>query len=76
MAKTIGDTLALGQSHANIDYYYGPYTTKEEACAKVKAARGLGLTVGIYQFKEDNMSLWKILEDIVTGKIRYEIEIK
>ena len=29
-----------------------------------------------YQFKEDNMSIWKILEDIVTGKIRYEIEIK
>lgn len=29
-----------------------------------------------YEFTEDNMSIRKILEDIITGKIRYEIEIK
>ena len=29
-----------------------------------------------YEFKEENLSIWKILDDIITGKIRYEIEIK
>ncbi len=29
-----------------------------------------------YEFKEDNRSILKILEDIITGKITYEIEIK
>ena len=29
-----------------------------------------------YEFKEDNKSILKILEDIITGKITYEIEIK
>lgn len=28
-----------------------------------------------YEFKEDNMSIWKILEDILIGKIKYEIDI-
>ena len=29
-----------------------------------------------YEFRERNMSICKILEDIITGKIKYEIEIK
>ena len=29
-----------------------------------------------YEFKEENISILKILEDIITGKIRYEIDIK
>ena len=29
-----------------------------------------------YELKDDLMSIWKILEDIITGKISYEIDIK
>ena len=29
-----------------------------------------------YEFRDYNMTMWKILEDIITGKIRYEIDIK
>ena len=54
MAGIIGDVLALSKSHSNLDYYYGPYTTLEETYSRVpKKIRGLGLTIGIYQFKED-----------------------
>ena len=29
-----------------------------------------------YEFEEENWSVWKILEDIITGKITYEIDMK
>jgi len=43
------NTLALNGKHSDIDYYYGPYTTLEEAYIGVPHdVRGLGLTVGVY----------------------------
>ena len=47
--------LKLQGAHSNIDDHYGPYTTEEEAKRKVASAyRGVGLTVGIYNFEKSS----------------------
>lgn len=42
-------------SYSNVDYWYGPYTSIQEACNVVNIGlRSLGLTVGVYVFMKDN----------------------
>ena len=52
------NTIQTLQSHTNLDYLYGPYTTTDEAEQILHSStnvdfRELGLNVGIYKFVED-----------------------
>ena len=49
------NSLRVENRHANLDYWYGPYTTKEEANVMTEGVRDIGFTVGIKEFiKNDN----------------------
>lgn len=55
MAAIIGSTFSLDTSHANLDFYYGPYTTVEQAILFVPDdVRDVGLTIGILEFNKDD----------------------
>jgi hypothetical protein len=64
------NSIKINKPHANMDYWYGPYTSKEEALIKVpREVRGLGLTIGIYQFVKNTEGtyVYNYLEDEATG---------
>lgn len=57
---TIREKLTMDFPHANADAWYGPYSSKEEACSKIKYStssllnrRAIGLTIGIYVYNKD-----------------------
>ena len=51
LVEKIGGIFDFYGPHSNLDIYYGPYTTKEEAYIMVpEEVRDLGLTVGIIEF--------------------------
>ena len=63
---------------SNLDYYYGPWNSVEEACENIpENIRGLGLTIGViedeeiieYQWKKgtSNEDLVKKVEDIISS---------
>lgn len=58
-------------AHSNLDYWYGPYNSVEEALIMVdEDVRDIGLTVGINQFIKNNNGTYVYVElvDEVTGK--------
>lgn len=55
MPAIIGNNFSLESAHANLDFYYGPYTTVEQAELFVpEEIRDVGLTIGILEFSKDN----------------------
>lgn len=55
MPAIIGNNFSLESAHANLDFYYGPYTTVEQAELFVpEEIRDIGLTIGILEFSKDN----------------------
>lgn len=63
------NSLRVENRHANLDYWYGPYTTKEEANIMTEGKRDIGLTVGIKEFikNDSGQYIYTTLVDEFSG---------